>query len=198
MSQEDLDIFRTAELLYESDSMNEAIRSFKVLSERGMPKASRYLGLIFRTGDGVDKDMFLSSKYYGVALLQFENASESGDKDSSLALAKIYQYGDQIAKNETLALRYYRKAIRQGSSEGMLRLAHCYKYGWCGVGKDADKFTKYFSMAISNNNAEAYYEMGCEYLGFDNSTAVNYFHMALRFGYSLAEEEIVKLNRDDI
>ncbi len=128
----------------------KAFEYFKAAADKGDSKATRYVGISYENGQGVQQDYAEAAKYYekndagyylanlllegkGVqqdvprAMKIYEDvaAKETGgaaDQYSAEALARIYEEGRFVKADQNKALEYYQKAVEYGSKEAKAKL----------------------------------------------------------------------------
>jgi TPR repeat protein len=143
------------------------------LAESGDARAQFNLGVSYKFGNGVEKDLQksyhwtlkaaengetraevnLASMYVDgagtprnvpTAIGWYEKAAAAGDVNAELALAKIYRDGIGGKVDYAKAFEYYSTAADKGSSEARFNLAGFYHYG-LGVIKNEDKAQTIFA-----------------------------------------------------
>ncbi|MCM8541337.1 MAG: sel1 repeat family protein [Lentisphaeraceae bacterium] len=139
----------------------QAFKWIQMAVDKGWVPAIRQLGVLYRSGFGVKKDL---SK--AVSLL--ESASQKGDVSAYEVLADIYRSGEIDGKKDYQKSReYLMKAALKGSQKALLITAEFYLYGE-GVEKDITKAIELLKQASENGLVEADLQLGDIYtLGKD-------------------------------
>ena len=70
----------------------DSLSGLRTLAEQGDPEAQFVLGTMYRDGQGVEKDLSKTIKWW-------ESAAEHGNVDAQFALGNIYSGGFGIARN---------------------------------------------------------------------------------------------------
>ncbi len=151
------------------------------LAEAGDARAQYNLGVSYRFGNGVEKDLQkgfswtlkaaekgdvraevnVASMYVdgagvtrdiGQAVGWYEKAAAAGDVNAELSLAKIYRDGVGGTIDYAKAFEHYSRAADKGSEEGRMNLAGFYHYG-LGVAKNESKAKALFASLRPQNNA---------------------------------------------
>lgn len=116
------------------DEKPDKSRSMKWYEEAinyGNDKAALNLGIIYETGEVVNKDPNKALEY-------FKKASVAGDPIAQNRLGELYEHGIGVEKNEKLAMKWYRRSAEQNYPKGQSNLSRCYEKG-IGTDKDHDK-----------------------------------------------------------
>lgn len=156
-------------------------------SDGGYAQATRELGLMYETGNLLEKDPVKAAKLYQKAVnlgdvyaMKFlatlhinkvlpENrekvrklltdASEAGLPEAQLTLAQMYNFGIGIEKDEKKAFRWFKKAAENGSSSAMNALATAYNEGKF-VSKNAREEIRWLKTAAENGDSDALFKLG--------------------------------------
>lgn len=151
---------KKAEAAYEADKMEYAISAFQALADEGIPQACQYLGLIYRTGDGVEKNDLAASQWYSKYVFLLQNQSRSGSNSAKYDLAKLYQYGEHVNKNEGKALKLFTELAEDGFRDAEFSLASFFKHGWCQCPINEKKYVFWLKKAAEHHHPEAMYYYG--------------------------------------
>lgn len=160
MENIDSDLFEQAVFAYENYNMDCAIDIFTRLANGGHPYACQYLGLIYKTGDGVQKDLGVSRLWYAKHRAFVEERSFSNDVYAMLELGKIYQYGDNVDSDCEKAFSLISRSAERGCADAQLHLAMIFQHAWCGCSQDHIKYEYWLCKAAENGHAEALYLRG--------------------------------------
>ena len=136
---------------------------FKVLlraAELEDAEAQYYLGTMYYTGDGVEKD-------YSQALRWFRLAALQGHTKAQFNVGGMYYNGTGIAQDYGQAAKWFRRAAKSGDTNSKSVLGLMYYYGE-GVAKDAEMAAKWFrEMALSGYEGALYEAASSDMEGFD-------------------------------
>jgi len=167
------------------------LTEIKTKAEKGDATAQLHLGLMYGTGDGVQKNQVEAAKWYrksadqGYAPAQYilgyiyangegveqddhealkwaRKAADQGNADAQYHLGLIYGNGNGAAKDETEAVKWYRKAADQGLAAAQFNLGVMYTKGE-GVTKDDTEATKLYRKAAEQGYVTAQYNLGVKY-----------------------------------
>jgi len=93
------------------------------------PRASYYLALMARSGDGSAEDHAAAAKY-------LTSAADAGIPQAMFLLANAYREGDGVPRDEPRALALYEKAAELDHPESIQALAMAYRNGELGLTRD--------------------------------------------------------------
>jgi len=133
-----------------------AMTRLKPFAENGNAKAQSYLGSMFESGSGVERD-------YVEAVRWFQMAAEQGDAYSQSHVGYAYEYGRGAPRDEQAAAKWYSKAADQGDAYGQARLGGLYRDGR-GVTQDYQQAFNWFSKAADQGLAWAQLNVGLLYI----------------------------------
>lgn len=133
---------KLAMLLLNEKNMEEAVKWFKILSDRGNVTGHYYYGYMLFKGMGITQD-----KTWGIEFLK--RASERGLNSADRMLGKIYFEGDGVEQDYSRAVIYLQRAAAKNTGESQLLLAKCYATG-NGVQQDYDRATCWLAEAFAN------------------------------------------------
>ena len=88
---------------------------FRQAAERGLPKAQRSLGELYRNGQGVPQDDTEAVNW-------FRKAADKNDLPAQADLGTMYANGRGVSQDDKEAVKWYRKAANKGNAEGQLGL----------------------------------------------------------------------------
>jgi len=97
-------------------------------ASRGDTDAQCNLGHRYRLGDGVNKNLKESLRW-------FRRAAEQGHVYAQYHLGRAYAWGEGVGENLEQALRWFRSAAQQGHAGAQYEIGCAYRYG-DGVPKD--------------------------------------------------------------
>ena len=101
----------------------EAIKWFKMATDKGDAKAMNNLGVMYQNGDGIDKNSEEAIKW-------FKMAANKGDAKAMIRLGDMYRTGDNIDKNSKEAVKWYKMTANNGDVEAMFILGFMYSNGY--------------------------------------------------------------------
>jgi TPR repeat protein len=141
---------------FQSQSYRLAMTRLKPFAESGSARAQSYVGSMYESGRGVERD-------YGEANRWFLMAAEQGDAYSQSLLGYAYEQGLGVARDEKVAAQWHAKAAEQGYAYSEARLASMYRDGR-GVTQDFQQAANWFSKAADQGSAWAEMNLGLLYI----------------------------------
>lgn len=111
-----------AEMAVRMRNFEKAIVIWKEAAGRGVPEAAYRLGVVYRSGTGVEKDIREAAKW-------FDAAAQRGNPDAQFALGIFYQNGTGVRQNRDEALRLLGLAARGGNRKAGEHLGRIQKSG---------------------------------------------------------------------
>ncbi|MGH8647416.1 MAG: tetratricopeptide repeat protein, partial [Gammaproteobacteria bacterium] len=171
----------------------EAFSLFRSLAERGHAKAQRKLGVMYVSGQGVDRNLHEAAKWY-------RRAADQGEAEAQNALGELYASGGGVPQDYGQAVYWFRKAAVQGLPEAQYNLAAMYAKGH-GVPRDDEAARSWCSKAGGQGYAEKLFgvrsildripgETDAEYEKFRQvlaSLVVHGYRQAAEMGHSSAQ-----------
>lgn len=168
---------------FENGEFVKAQKMFLPLAKEGDPRAQFYLGLLYFTGDGGEKNLVEAgnwfersakklapkarekkfqgiSKEYDRALYWFKKIAENGDVKAQFYLGVMYAAGRDIDIDYKKSLYWFEKAAKQGDILAQLNVGMFYIEG-NGAKKNVKKGIKWLEKAAEQGNLKAQ-----NYLGF--------------------------------
>lgn len=136
---------------YDQENFKEAYTWFFKAAEQGNTKAQYWLGVMYKNGEGVEKDSVEAFRWY-------RKAAEQGDVGMQNHLGYWYSVGKGVEKDYAEAVKWYRKAAEQGDATSQNSLGLLYLYG-SGVEKDYTEAEKWFRKAAEQGNESGYYNL---------------------------------------
>jgi TPR repeat protein/transglutaminase-like putative cysteine protease len=160
---------------YAAKQYNLAMTRLRPLAERGDARAQSYLGNMYESGRGVERD-------YGEALRWFLLAAEQGDAYSESELADLYDKGHGVARDEKRAAEWYAKAAEHNHTHSQACLATMYRDGR-GVVQDYERAAYWYARAAEGGYAWAQMNLALLYINGqgvpqDTTKAISYFRKA--------------------
>ena len=133
-----------------------AMSRFRPLAEGGDARAQSYVGHMYESGRGVERN-------HSEALRWFLMAAEQGDSYSQAQLGNLYENGLGIAHDAKLAAEWYAKAANHNNTDSMARLATMYRDGR-GVAQDYEQAVRWYTKAADQGIAWARGNLGLLYI----------------------------------
>ena len=134
-----------------------AMTRLKPFAEGGDAKAQSYLGNMYESARGVERN-------YGEALRWFLMAAEQGDAYSQAQVAGyLYEKGLGVSRDEKLAAEWYAKAAHQNETHAQLCLATMYRDGR-GFAEDYEQAAHWYAKAANQGLAWAQMSLGLLYV----------------------------------
>lgn len=117
-------------LLFNEESMEEAIASFTASVDLGFAKAAEQLGTMYFEGFYLKKDDWnswkndykVSKKWYAKALELWQTEADQGDADAQYNLGRMYAYGSGVPHDTEKAAEFFALAAAQGHTGAQKRL----------------------------------------------------------------------------
>jgi transglutaminase-like putative cysteine protease len=164
-----------------------ALSRLTPFAESGSAQAQSYVGTMYESGLGVDRD-------YREAVRWFLMAAEQGDAYSQAHVGYLYEQGLGVARDEKLGAQWYTKAADQGFAWAQMSLGLLYVNGR-GVPLDYSKGIFWLRSAADRNDSKAQYNLGWAYesgtgVPKDTQEAVNWYSKAARGGNSQARARL--------
>ena len=153
------------------------------------PLAQEYIGYLYLTGNGVDKDEKQAFEW-------FKKSVDNDNKDAYFSLAECYYFGIGTRKDDVLAEKYYKLPADLGDNDALYRLANCYFYGQ-GDAQDYQQALKIYRNNFADD-PDAIYNMGYMYYnGFgtdvNKKKAFDLFKLAATKGNSKAYNDLANM-----
>jgi hypothetical protein len=156
-----------------------AMTRLKPFAENGSAKAQSYVGSMYESGRGTERDYREASRW-------FLMAAEQGDAYSQAHLGYLYAQGLGVARDEKLAAEWYTKAADQGYAWAQMSLGLLYVNGK-GVPLDYTKGIFWLRNAADRNDSRAQYNLGWAYesgtgVPRDTQQAIEWYSKAAHAG----------------
>ncbi len=130
-----------------------AANSYRVAAEHGDLDAQRWLGLAYKTGDGVERNLDESAKWYRKVADSYRKSAEQGDARAQASLASCYSLGEGVLQNQFEANNWDRRAAAQGDSIAQYGLGLKYYDGNKGVPKDFVQAYMWFNLSAARGDS---------------------------------------------
>jgi TPR repeat protein len=143
------------EKAFHAGNYSLAMARLKPFAEDGNARAQAFVGTMYETGRGVERD-------YREAMRWFLMPAEQGDAYSQSHVGYLYEEGLGVARDEELAAQWYTKAADQGFAWAQMSLGLLYANGR-GVPLDYTKAIFWLHNAADRNDSRAQYNLGWAY-----------------------------------
>ena len=107
---------------YRADNYAGALEHWRALAEAGHAKAQYGLGLMYASGQGVEKDE-------AQAVQWLRRAADQSEANAQLNLAVMYANGRGVAQDYGQAVQWCEKAAAQGNAQAQTMLGQLYSRG---------------------------------------------------------------------
>lgn len=124
-----------------------ALRWLRRAADLRLPQAQHALGVLYETGQGVDKSLTEATRW-------FRLAADQGYLAAQLDLGTQYFLGRGAAKDERLAAYWYEKAAQQGDVGAQYLIASMYEHG-DGVERDLPAAIRWYAKAAAQGDVGA-------------------------------------------
>ena len=149
------DLYNCGNMLYRSalsiEDYREAFRYVKQASDLGWADADYLLGVMYREGTGVDRDIEESVRL-------MERAADNGHSRAMTVLAEQYLQGKYVPRDPEKAFRFYMMSASSGNARSQYQVATMYSSG-LGCEKDPEKakewFARYSSTTVNEFRKDA-------------------------------------------
>ena len=131
---------------------SQALTLFQLAASRGEPRAMLELGKIYRSGDGVAKDVKQSVSW-------FEKAANAGNPSGMVYMGAMYAMGEGVPKDDRQAASWYSKAAAAGNIAGMDALGQIYRSAR-GVPQNYTEAVRWFRQAAAGGNPAGMFHLG--------------------------------------
>lgn len=136
---------------YQQGDYPRALTWFRKADAKGHGKASRYIGLCYENGLGVDQDFQEAVEWY-------QKADDKGDITGAYLLARCFEKGNGIPQDLALAHKYYQQSAQRGdiiAAPAMTALGRLAEQG-VGESKDPAQAQKWYAKADAAGYAPAH------------------------------------------
>lgn len=145
-SDDHVNKYRYADLIlktsWRKEDLSKAFTLMKESADSGYPEAMYRVGVMYRDGIGVIKDLGMMDHY-------LTSAAEKGSMDSITTLIQLYSEGKIVPKDDKQYFKWVYKASELGHTEFMFILASLYKEGR-GVDKNDIEAAKWYDNYVQS------------------------------------------------
>lgn len=165
----------------------DALKIYKVGSEKGDNLARYYLANLYRYGWGIDKSDI-------EAQILFLLSAESGYVPAQLALAQLL-YNKRDIEERLKSKKWFKKAADNGNAEALYFLYSVYRSGYLEEKRDEDKAIQLLKKSAEAGFIPAIYELGEKYyrgwgVEQDEDKGVEMYRMAAEYVCENKPEEL--------
>jgi len=139
---------------YQRKDIDEAVSLFKQSANRGHSLAQLELGLLYKEGNDVQRNVVEAARW-------FQKAAEQGLADAQYNMGCCYARGEGVEKDLNMAVELFKKAAMQNHAEAQYELGYSYMTGR-GVSEDDRMAIKWFQSAAENGSKSARGVIGFE------------------------------------
>jgi len=181
---------QVGKVYYKKGNAPEAVRWFRLASEKGSAEGTAWLGGCYLLGQGVGKDeqqartlldsavgagnavglRFMGELHekeqdYVKAMGFYSQAGGQGDSAALIRLARLYAQGIGVQADKKKASGLLAQAAAQGDDGAQLRLGRMYERGdaGSGIGKNPALAIQFYAQAATQANRLAAYRLGQSY-----------------------------------
>lgn len=133
---------------FDNRDFAEALKWYQLAASQGNVKAQKSMGVLYMTGNGVEKDIAKAVEWYRMAANQ-------GDAEAQYSLGLRYVNGDVVGQNFEEAAKWFALAADQGVTDAQLSLARRYAAGE-GVPQDVSEAYKWCLITEKYGTYQAY------------------------------------------
>jgi TPR repeat protein len=185
--------YKLGEHYFNQGDFSKAFEWFKKSASNENDKAINYLGYLFETGKGVEKDLSSALKYYKLA-------ADKGNRVAMNNVGIFYYFGKGVTIDYVKASEWYTKSAEKNYPKAQYRLANLYVEG-NGVEADTLKAIDLYTQAANNNYTSAQTELTwCYYKGIgvnqDNKKTIYWAKKAANNGNKWAMDFLGDEYRD--
>lgn len=179
--------FENGKKSYEAKNYTEAYKWFKQAADQGDAKCQNGLGMLYKYGNGVEKDVKEAVKWFKLSADQNYASAQNN-------LGTMYEKGNGVPKDLNEAISWYRKAAIQGHEKAQNNIGYMYEYG-LGVNKDYAEALEWYLKAADQGNSTAQCNVGLMYeygrgVDKDYSEAAKWYRKSAEQGYAKAQNNL--------
>ncbi|MBI3831970.1 MAG: sel1 repeat family protein [Planctomycetes bacterium] len=132
---------------HESGDFKSAFKWWDAAAKKGDALSQYFLGSMYETGEGVQRDYVMAIKWY-------RKAARLGDESAARSIGVFYLQGWGVDKNYKVAAKWLKQASRKGDKSASLHLGKLYEKG-NGVRKNVKKAVELYWKAAQDNDKDA-------------------------------------------
>jgi len=166
----------------------QALRELQPLVDAGDPEALNAMGVLFKGGHGVAKDLRVAAEYY-------RKSATKGSAAGQYNLAVLLRDGAGVTKDERQAVEWFRRAADQGDADAQRELGYMFANGAGGLAKDQVQAVAWLRKAADQGDAAAQFSLGWSFaygVGSpkDQATAAKWLQKSADQDYAAAQREL--------
>jgi len=133
---------------FDEEPLPKAVYWFTKSAEQGYAPAQYALGLCYKYGDGIKKDLYKAVEW-------FTKATEQGHASAQYCLGVAYASGKGVEQDLIKSFEWFTLAAEQGHAVAQYNLGCAYHYDGSGIEKDKNKAIYWLSKAAEQGIEEA-------------------------------------------
>ena len=179
---------------YDKGDYTKAFSLFMESAELGYDLSQKYIGEMYRLGQGIERDEKKAIEWY-------KKAAKQGLMSAQMQLGDMYKKGQGVGKDEQEAFKWYRVAAEQHFYEyAQIEIGKMYRLGQ-GVIKDEREAVHWYTLAAEQGNPEAQTQLGHMYrsgqgIERDEKKAIKWYCRAAEQGDWDAQNILRSLRKD--
>ena len=187
--------YEEALALIETDSI-EGLKRIKAIADDGYIPAISFLGDCYLTGQYAEVN-------YSSALQWYSKASACEHAYSQRMIGTMYLTGKGVSENHNTAFDWFELAAENGDMLGQFYSAQLL-YGGLGVVANKVDAVKWYILAADQGHGESclklgdIYAEGTDRIQVDESKAIKYYQLAMKYGIEEARPRFEKLYKDEL
>lgn len=138
--------FKTGSLAYKSHDYKTALREWIPLAKSGHAMAQNNVGIMYRRGLGVRKNVNTAAAWY-------RRAADQNYAKAQFNLALLYKSNQGVKKDLSKAIYWFEESARNGYGRAQYSIAIRYEAG-NGVEQDNITALKWLSLTITNSSGQ--------------------------------------------
>jgi uncharacterized protein len=163
-----------------SGDFQTAFNIWMPLAKQGDPYAQNGLGMLYRRGDGVNKDPKEAAKW-------FQLSADQGFLMPMYSLGEMYEIGEGVPKDYEKSFELYSVAAENGLADAQTTLGMWYEAGHGGLKQDYEKSVEWYLLAAKQQDVTAMCRVAYRYedgLGIqkDEAKAEEYLNAVIALG----------------
>jgi hypothetical protein len=152
-----------ADAAYARKDYKTAAQDFTLAASQGDDVARAQLGFMFAYGIGGPQDT--TQALYWITL-----GTEHNNPQADVVMGRLYADGRLVKQDWDKAFQFYSRAADQGFAIGQTGAGEIYQHGAGSIKQDFAAAMKNFTLAASQNEAEAEYDLGFMYYSGEGVT----------------------------
>jgi TPR repeat protein len=177
---------------YRRGDYGAAAAAFRQVAEAGNARAQYALGVLHRSGRGVERSDAEAAKWY-------ERSAKQGFAAAQASLGSLYLAGRGVSQSDAEAAKWLELAAKRGNAAGQTSFGLLHMEGR-GVPKDEGQGVKWFRLAAEQGHAGGQAGLGAAYrLGRgverDDNAAVKWLRHAAEQGNAVGQINLASMYR---